>query len=658
MDIKESARIKCKCGKEHKTSLQEVIIEENAIERIPEIFDKYHYQKAFFVSDINTQAVAGEKISKILEKKHKKFSQYIFEEKALVPDEEMLGKLLVAIDKECDVLVGIGSGTINDICKFVSFQLKLDYFIVATAPSMDGFASNVAPLITNHLKTTYEVNVPKGIIGDLSILKEAPLPMIAAGIGDILGKYICLLDWKISHLLKGEYYCEYVEDLVRSSIEIVVKQVQTTKIRERKPEMIKAIMEALVLSGIAMSYVGNSRPASGSEHHLSHYWEMTFLFQHRPAVLHGTKVAIGTVATTKIYSWLKEKKPDFKKAREKAKKFSLEEWEKNIGDVYGSAAKEVISFEHKINKNNPNNVIKRLKLMEEKWEEIVYLIEEKLPDVEFIIHLLKQIEAPWNPKQIKIDYEIVKNSIYYAKELRDRFGLLQILFDLDLQEDMAQNLIEFFQLTRQKYEPEYEPWINWAKELQFIAQVGLTYTNGKYDEERYTRIREISAEILSMKTSLSLEKVKQLFCNETGFQTPKIDSRAAIFKENKILLVREIQDKTWSLPGGWIDVNQSIRSNLIKETKEEAGLDIEPERLIAILDRNKYNSPPSPYGIFKVFVLCSEIGGEFVSNIETDASGFFSLDELPCLSVGRNTKQQIEMCFAAKEQPDWKVIFD
>lgn len=200
-------------------------------------------------------------------------------------------------------------------------------------------------------------------------------------------------------------------------------------------------------------------------------------------------------------------------------------------------------------------------------------------------------------------------------------------------------------------------WLEWAKELQFIAQAGLTYSKDAFDIERFERIREISAEIVSRQTGLPLEKVKDLFCNEEGFQTPKLDTRAAIFKDNKILLVKE-KNGTWSLPGGWVDVNQTIKSNTIKEVKEEAGLDVEATRIIAVQDRNLHNLPPYAYNVCKVFVLCEAQGGDFQPNIETIESGYFSLDEIPPLAEEKNNKEQIEMCFAAYRDKDWVVQFD
>lgn len=200
-------------------------------------------------------------------------------------------------------------------------------------------------------------------------------------------------------------------------------------------------------------------------------------------------------------------------------------------------------------------------------------------------------------------------------------------------------------------------WLQTAMEMQFIAQAGLTYTKDIFDKERFTRLSEMAAEIMSDYVEMPVEKVKDLFCNETGFQTPKLDTRSAIFKDDKILLVKEL-DNRWSLPGGWVDVNQSIADNLIKEAYEEAGVHVVPTRLVAIHDRNRHNIPLYAYGIIKIFMLCELIDGEFINNIETSESAYFTLSDLPNLSLGKNTFEQIELCFAANKDKNWVPIID
>lgn len=201
-------------------------------------------------------------------------------------------------------------------------------------------------------------------------------------------------------------------------------------------------------------------------------------------------------------------------------------------------------------------------------------------------------------------------------------------------------------------------WLEWTKKLQSIAQAGIEYSKDPFDIERFEQIRALSIEIMSAYTELDHSKVRTLFANETGYQTPKVDIRAAIFKEDKILMVREKVDKKWSLPGGWADIDLSIGENIIKESMEEAGAIVKPKRIIGALDRNKHIDDAFPYSVYKIFVECDYVEGKYVENIETIESNFFAFNELPELSVGRNTKSQIEMCFNAREADVFETVFD
>lgn len=202
-----------------------------------------------------------------------------------------------------------------------------------------------------------------------------------------------------------------------------------------------------------------------------------------------------------------------------------------------------------------------------------------------------------------------------------------------------------------------EKWLQWAVELQSLAQAGIFYCKDDFDKERYERIREIAAEMISYQSDIPIGKVKDLFCNEIGYQTPKIDCRAAIFQNGKILLVQE-NNGTWSLPGGWVDVNVSVKENVVKEVKEEAGLDVTADMVIAVQDREKHNLPVYAYKVCKIFVLCTVIGGKFEPNIETVSSSYFGLNELPVLAAEKNNAEQIKMCFEANQSENWKTFFD
>lgn len=202
-------------------------------------------------------------------------------------------------------------------------------------------------------------------------------------------------------------------------------------------------------------------------------------------------------------------------------------------------------------------------------------------------------------------------------------------------------------------------WKKWAQELQFLSQCSLAYSKDKFDRERSERIREIACEIISYKYDIPIEKVKLDFAGELGYQTPKVETRAAVIKDNKILLVKEQFDGKWALPGGYQDVNMSIKENAIKEASEEAGAVVNPVKIIAVLDYNRHHHVNFPFGMVKVFVLCEYVSHSFVENTETLGAEFYSLDELPELSTTRTTKKQLEMCFDCYNNfENWETIFD
>jgi len=203
-----------------------------------------------------------------------------------------------------------------------------------------------------------------------------------------------------------------------------------------------------------------------------------------------------------------------------------------------------------------------------------------------------------------------------------------------------------------------EKWLQWATTLQSIAQAGLTFGADTYDRDRYEQIRSIAVDILHEYTDIDHKKIRELFASETGYQTPKVDIRAAVFKDEKILMVREKVDGRWSLPGGWADVNTSVSESAVRECIEEAGANVKPKRIIAIHLANRQNNFIYPFTIYKILVECDLIDYNFKDNTETLESGFFSLDNLPELSVERNNLKQINLCFEAKKSKVFETIFD
>ncbi|WP_336786474.1 NUDIX hydrolase [Paenibacillus sp. MMO-177] len=201
-------------------------------------------------------------------------------------------------------------------------------------------------------------------------------------------------------------------------------------------------------------------------------------------------------------------------------------------------------------------------------------------------------------------------------------------------------------------------WLEWAKQMQAIAQTGLTYATDVYDIERYEALRQMSIEILAEYTSVSHEQIALAFASDKGYATPKTDIRAVVFRDNKILLVREKMDGGWSMPGGWSDIGYSPKEIAVKETKEEAGYDTAAVRLLAVLDKKFHHHPPSPYHVYKMFILCEIIGGQAEAGVETSDVGFFGIDELPELSIERNTAEQVRLMFEYLQNPNKEVILD
>lgn len=203
------------------------------------------------------------------------------------------------------------------------------------------------------------------------------------------------------------------------------------------------------------------------------------------------------------------------------------------------------------------------------------------------------------------------------------------------------------------------PWLLWARELQALAQTGLAFSADPYDLERYQRIRAIAAEIYARGSATPIEKIRALFEQESGYATPKVDVRGAVFRDGRILLVQEAVDGGWTLPGGWADVSQSPREGVEREIREESGYEARAIKLAAVYDYRRQGNPnPMPHSIYKVFFVCELLGGEARTSLETTAVEFFSPDALPPLSLGRTNPVQIARMFSHWRNPALAADFD
>lgn len=298
----------CACGKSHKVDIQAIRVGSGVMQELPGILRDLGASHIFLVADNYTYEAAGRQVEQLLDQAGLAYHKRVFQtETPLVPNEYALGSVLAAMTSQDDMLLAVGSGTLNDVTKYVSARTGIPYVIAATAPSMDGYASTVAPTILDGFKTTLPAVYPAAIVADVDILKDAPMPMLTAGFGDIIGKFTSLADWRLSHQLNGEYYCPEVAGVIEAAVETCAANAKA--LAQRGPQAIQAVTEALILSGLAMGMVGVSRPASGAEHQMAHYWEMDALRRGEEHPLHGNAVGVGTVLAASLYEMAAEYLP-------------------------------------------------------------------------------------------------------------------------------------------------------------------------------------------------------------------------------------------------------------------------------------------------------------------------------------------------------------
>ena len=369
----------CACGKSHKVDIQAIRVGSGVIQELPGILRDLGASHIFLVADNYTYEAAGRQVEQLLDQAGLAYHKRVFQtETPLVPNEYALGSVLAAMTSQDDMLLAVGSGTLNDVTKYVSARTGVPYVIAATAPSMDGYASTVAPTILDGFKTTLPAVYPAAIVADVDILKDAPMPMLTAGFGDIIGKFTSLADWRLSHQLNGEYYCPEVAGVIEAAVETCAANAKA--LAQREPQAIQAVTEALILSGLAMGMVGVSRPASGAEHQMAHYWEMDALRRGEEHPLHGNAVGVGTVLAASLYEMAAEYLPQ------------------------GFAA----------------------------------------PDKGQILACLQAAGSCADPKELGIRRELCLESLLHAMELRDRFTILRLLAGKGLLTACAIELVNQF----------------------------------------------------------------------------------------------------------------------------------------------------------------------------------------------------------------------
>lgn len=419
----------CVCGKDHYCKISAVYIEDDAINKLENLTLKY--SSALIVADENTYKVAGKKVENAL--KAKKVKKVVFSGYSiLIPDENAISRVY---DNLCDVdiIIGIGAGVIQDLCKYVSNTKNIPYIIVATAPSMDGYASDGAAMIMGGMKITYKATVPLAIIAEPSILKDAPFDMIQAGYGDIIGKYSALNDWELSNVVNGEYLCSYIFETIMDTIKGVESCAEGLKNRDKKS--VQMLMEALVLVGIMMSFAGSSRPASGSEHHMAHFFEITGILDNKPYLPHGIDVGYSTVITAKVREEILNSKWSFKRGDDTTKR------SEDLKRIYKTSCEKCEELQARIGNYNIDIISTYIK----KEEEIKRVLR-KMPSASEIERLLKKVGLEMSEYYNLYGKEKINTAIKYSKDLKDRYTVFWLYYYFNKRKDVDYSKIKVIAL--------------------------------------------------------------------------------------------------------------------------------------------------------------------------------------------------------------------
>ena len=430
---------RCSCGKAHVAPVDAVVAERGAIVRLPELLARYGAKKPFILADKNTFCAAGRSVCDTLKAADISFSRYVFPTDVLEPDEHAVGSAVMHFDDSCDLILGVGSGVINDIGKILSRTTSRPYIIVGTAPSMDGYASATSSMAMDGLKISLPSRCANVIVGDTTVLKDAPMRLLRAGLGDMLAKYVSIAEWRIAHLITGEYYCEYVAQLVRDALKRCTDNADGLLRRDEKA--VKAVFDGLVIGGEAMAYAGVSRPASGVEHYFSHVWDMRALEFGTTAELHGIQCATGTLMAVKLYEQLKTIKPDRTKASAYVKSFDYKDWAEQLRGFLGKSAETMIALETKEGKYDKRTHAARFQKIRDNWNAILTILEEELPPSAELEALMKMIGLPTDYRDLGIDCECAKMTFCATKDIRDKYVLSRLAWDLGVLDDLSETLL-------------------------------------------------------------------------------------------------------------------------------------------------------------------------------------------------------------------------
>lgn len=430
---------KCSCGKQHTSPVKGVLIGKGVINQLSDVLKReYSPKKIFILADKNTYKAAGEKLCRLFDQAGLAYSKYVFDKDEVEPDEESVGSVMMHYDKNCDLIVGVGSGVINDIGKILGSVSRNPYVIVGTAPSMDGYASDSSSVNRDGLKYSLYSTCAELIVGDTDILCNAPEISLKSGLGDMLAKYISICEWKLAKIICGDYYCKEIANLIKAALKCCTDNAEG--LLKRDEAAVEAVFKGLVIGGIAMCFAGISRPASGGEHYISHIWDMRKAALGTYCNTHGIQCAVGTYTCARMYEKILNVTPDKEKALEYVSKFDYADRKKELEDLLGNGARSMILLEEKEGKFDKAKHAARLEIILENWDEIVKIIKDEIPSVATLDKIYDAAGIAKTPAEAGLDNALLPITFKVCGDIRDKYVLSRLVWDLGLMDEFTKAL--------------------------------------------------------------------------------------------------------------------------------------------------------------------------------------------------------------------------
>ena len=429
----------CACGKQHYSRLSDFVTGSGILsDALPAMLTKYNVTHPFVLCDRDTYAAGGETVCALLAGIGLSYTLHIIQRTHPSPDERIVGEAVMHCGKDCDGVIAVGGGVINDTCKILASARRIPDIYVSTAPSMDGYASATSSMERDNLKISLDSQCPNAVLCDADILATAPAHMVCSGIGDMAAKITSLAEWKMASYIVGDYYCATVADMVDDALHTCLREGEAAVHGDHAA--LCRLAEGLVLSGVAMNYAGISRPASGMEHYISHILDMRALAFGTPADLHGIQCGIGTLYTLRGYEILFDKlggrTPDIELALDAAKSFDRDAWNGRLREIVGPGAQAMIANEDAYGFYKPENHRARLQNIVDHWDEIAAALHA-MPSSAEITAFFRRIGHPTTAAEIGVSAAEMENAFRMAKDIRPKYILGHLLWDLGMTDEVV-----------------------------------------------------------------------------------------------------------------------------------------------------------------------------------------------------------------------------